>query len=89
MRKLAAEESMSPKLMRLMVHNDLKMSSCCLEQSHFIGDGQKQKRLVRAKKLIQMIRDGTQFGEILFNNEKLLTIEAKFNCRNDRVLAKN
>ena len=34
------------------------------------------------------MKDGTQKRDIVFSNEKLFTVEAKFNSENDRVLAK-
>ena len=35
------------------------------------------------------MKDGTQAGEILFSDEKMFTVEAKFNLLNDNVLAKS
>ena len=32
MRKIGAEENMLPKIMKIVVHKDLKMSSYCLEE---------------------------------------------------------
>lgn len=64
-------------------------STSCLEQIHFISESSKQKRLIRPRKLFQMVRDSKQVGKDVFSNEKLFTIEAKFNRRNARLLAKS
>ena len=50
---------------------------------------QKQKRMERAKILLNRIKDGMDAGEIIFFDEKIFTVEAQFNWKNNRILAKS
>ena len=44
--------------------------------------------LLSHKILLNAIKDGTQAGEIIFSDEKMFTVEAKFNSQNDKIFGK-
>ena len=89
MRKMAKSLDMDEKTVRNIVKKDLKLSPFKKTNSQQLTDLQKQKRLERSKILLNAMKDGTQAGEIVFSDEKLFTVEAKFNSQNDRILAKS
>jgi transposase len=89
LRKLAKETNMGATTMRELVHEDLKMSSFRLEQKQFLSDLQKKKRLDRCKVLLNELKQGMDIGEIVFSDEKLFTVEASFNKKNDLVIGKS
>ena len=49
----------------------------------------RRKRLARATILLKKFKDDTGTDEIVFTDEKLFTVEAKFNRQKNRVLAKS
>ena len=67
---------------------DLKLSPFKLKKLHQLTDLQKKKRVDRAQVLLNFMKDGMQKEDIVFSDEKLFTVEAKFNPQNDKVLAK-
>ena len=75
--------------MRNIVKNDLGLLSLKMQTHHQLTDLQKEKRLARAKILLSKFKDDTGTDEIVFTDEKLFTVEAKFNRQNNRVLAKS
>ena len=81
--------NMSEKTMRNIVKNDLGLLSLKMQTRHQLTDLQKEKRLVKAKNLLNKFKDDTGTDEIVFTDEKLFTVEAKFNRQNNRVLAKS
>ena len=89
MRKMAKSLDMDEKSVRTIVKWDLKLSPFKMTNRQQLTDLQKQKRLDRSKILLNAMKDGTQAGEIVFSDEKMFTVEAKFNSQNDRILAKS
>ena len=87
-RKMAQEMNISPKTMKTIAKTDLKLSPFKLKKLHQLTDLQKKKRADRAQVLLNFMKDGIQKGDIVFLDEKSLTVEAEFNPQNDRVLAK-
>ena len=75
--------------MRNIVKNDLSLLSLKMQTRHQLADLQKEKRLARAKILLNKFKDDSGTDEIIFTDEKLFTVEAKFNRQNNRVLAKS
>ena len=73
--------------MRTIVKTNLKLSPFKLKKLHQLTDLQKKKRANRAQVLLKFMKDGMQKGDIMFSDEKLFTVEAKFNPQNNRVLA--
>lgn len=88
MRRMAAETGMSATTMRELVHKDLGMSSFKMERRHFFTDAQKEKRLRRSKILLNELRRDTDAHEVVFSDEKLFSIEACFNRKNDLVIGR-
>jgi len=89
MRKIAKSLDIDEKSVRTIVKEDLKLSPFKMTNRQQLTDLQKQKRLDRSKILLNAMKDGTQAGEIVFSDEKMFTVEAKFNSQNDRILAKS
>ena len=87
MRGMAKEMKMDEKSMRTIIKEDLKMSPYKITKHQLLINLQKQKRRKRAQLLLKQLKGGTEVGKIIFSDEKLFTIEAKFNSQNDRVLA--
>ena len=80
--------NISPKTMRTIIKTDLKLLPFKLKKLHQLTDLQKKKKADRAQVLLNFMKDGMQKKDIMFSDEKLFTVEAKFNPQNDRVLAK-
>lgn len=89
MRAMARDMNVSEKTIRNIVKIDLKMSSFKMRTRQYLTDLQKEKRLARAKILLNKLKAGTDTDEIIFSDEKLFTVESIFNRQNDRVLAKS
>ena len=89
MRAMARDMNVSEKTIRNIVKIDLKMSSFKMQTRQHLTDLQKEKRLARAKILLNKLKAGTDTNEIIFSDEKLFTVESIFNRQNDRVLAKS
>ena len=89
MRKMAQDLKIDPKSMRTVVKTDHKLSPLKLKKCQHLTVLQQRKRAERAGLLRSLLKSGTQKGEIVFSDEKIFTVEAKFNPQNDRVLARH
>lgn len=89
MRRMARDMDVSEKNMRNVVKTDLKLSPLKMQTCQHLTDIQKEKRLTRAKILLNKLKDGTDTDEVIFSDEKLFTVEAICNRQNDRILAKS
>ena len=81
--------NISHESVRTIVEQDLKMSLYKIRTRQLLTDLQKRKRKERAKILLNRLKGGTEKGEIVFSDEKLFSVEAKFNTQNDRILGKS
>ena len=88
MRLLAKTADVSPRTMRRVVHDDLKMSSFTLQKRQTLSAAVKQKRLERSKALLRELKSGTA-GEIVWSDEKIFTVEMAHNRRNDRIIGRS
>ena len=79
---------MSPRTMRQLVHEDLKMSSFTLQKRQALSAVMKQKRLERSKILLKKFRSGMA-SKIIWSNEKIFTVEMAHNQRNDRIIGRS
>ena len=70
MRLLAKTANMSPRSMRRLVHEDLKMSSFTLQKRQTLSGAVKQKRLERSKVLLEDFRSHMA-SEIVCSDEKI------------------
>ena len=88
MRKMAKDTDMSPRTMRRLIREDLKMSSFTIQKRQALSDSVKQKRLDRSKVLLNEVKQGMA-GEIVWSDEKIFSVQQAHNRRNDRVIGRN
>ena len=79
---------MSKTTMLRLCKDDLKVYQYKLKKCQLLSDAAKQKRLDGSKKRLRRHRNG-MLPDLIFSDEKLFTVEAAFNHRNDRVLSKS
>ena len=79
---------MSKTTMLRLCKDDLKVYPYKLKKCQLLSDAAKQKRLDRSKKLLRRLRNG-MLPNFIFRDEKIFTVEAVFNHRNDRVQSKS
>ena len=80
MRGIACDMNVSDKMMKNIVKTDLKLLSLKMQTCQHLTDLQKEKRLNRAKILLNKLKACTDTDEIIFFDEKLFTVEAIYNC---------
>ena len=68
--------------------DDLRVYPYKFKKCQLLSDAAKQQRLNRSKKLLRRHRNG-MLSNLIFNDEKLFTVEAAYNHRNDTVLSKS
>ena len=84
---MAKELKISPRAMRRICHNDLKMSPYKLQKRQLISGETIEKKLARSKLLLKRLKNGT-LQNLIFTDEKSFTVQQVHNPQNDRVLAK-
>jgi AraC-like DNA-binding protein len=89
MRIMARDMDVSERTIRRIVKTDLKLSPLKMRTRQQLTDLQKEKRLARAKVLLNKMKACTDASEVIFSDEKLFTVEVTFNSQNDRVLTKS
>ena len=87
MRGMAKEMKIDEKSMRTIIKEDPKISPQKIRNRQLLTNLQKQKKRERAQLLLNQLKGGMEVEKIIFPNEKLFTMEAKFNSQNNRVLA--
>lgn len=88
MRKLASELKVAPGTVRRAVKTDLGLKSYARTPRHLLTDAMKTRRLERCKKVRSFIKKCRK-SVIIFSDEKIFTVDAVVNRRNDRYLAKS
>lgn len=83
---MAREMKISPRSMSRIIKEDLKLRAYRRRTGQLLTAALRLKRTTRAKKLLQRHADGGH-RRILFTDEKIFTVEEKFNRQNDRVYA--
>ena len=73
MRKMAKEAETSPRTMRRVVKNDLKMSPYKLQKRQLLSGHTIEKRVTRNRLLLNRIKEGT-LPNIIFSDEKLFSV---------------
>ena len=86
---MARSLEIDEKSVKTIVKEDLKLFPLKMTSRQQLTALQKQKRLERSKILLDAMKDSTQAGEIIFSDEKMLTVRVKLNSQNDRILAKS
>ena len=76
MRGMACDMNVSDKMMKNIVKTDLKLLSLKIQICQRLTDLQKEKRLDRAKILLNKLKACMDTDEIIFSDEKLFTVEA-------------
>ena len=87
MRKMTIELKTNNKTIRNAVKYDLKLKLHTRTPKHLLKTAMKKKRLERCKKIISWLKKKSSVVGI-FSDEKIFTVNAVLNCRNDRYIAK-
>ena len=80
---MAYDMNVSDKMVRNTVKTDLKLSSLKMQTCQHLTDLQKEKRLDQVKILLNKLKACTDTNEIIFSDEKLITVKAICNRQND------
>ncbi|CAP35122.1 Protein CBG17465 [Caenorhabditis briggsae] len=88
MKKMSDDMDISYTSMRRIVRKELKMTSYRATKAAILSQANKEKRLIKAKRLLAGTRKKDRLITI-FSDEKLFRVEAEFNSQNHRVLATN
>uniref|UniRef100_A0A914EKN8 Tc1-like transposase DDE domain-containing protein n=1 Tax=Acrobeloides nanus TaxID=290746 RepID=A0A914EKN8_9BILA len=83
-RKMAREEGISERTVRRIVKEDMKSKSYKKQEAHFLDEDMMK---VRKQRLRRFQNDSHR--SIVFSNEKMFTIEEKFNKQNNQIIARN
>lgn len=84
MRKMAKELRVGRSSMQRIVKNDLRMKSRARVKVPLLTKAQRESRLQRSKALLNNIKHAAAGLAILFSDEKIFTVDAISNRRNDR-----
>lgn len=85
---MAREMALSKMSMSRIIKQDLGLGAYKKHTGHLLTVALKQIRRVRSKCLLDKYAQGMH-RKILFTDEKIFTVEEKFNKQNDRVYAKS
>ena len=88
LRTMAAEAQVGCETMQKIVREDLKMYPYKLQKCQLLSEPVEEKRLKRAKLLLNWMKSGTQ-ASIIWTDEKLFTVQAVHNPHNDRIFGQN
>lgn len=88
MTQMAKELEVSDRTVRRVVHEDLGMHSFVRTQRHLLTTAMKARRLERCKKVLAYIKANGNTVRI-FSDKKIFTVDAVYNRRNDRFIAKS
>ena len=88
MRKMAAELEVTPATVKTALNTDLGLKSFARTPRHLLTASLMAKRLARSKKVLKYLK--LHGGKVkIFSDEKIFTVDAVLNRRNDRFLAKS
>lgn len=83
---LSREMKIPPRTISRIIKQDLKLAAYRRSTGHRLTAALRNIRATRAKKLFQQHAKGG-YRRILFTDEKIFTVEEKYNRQNDRVYA--
>ena len=89
LRKLASFLGMSGTIVRRIAQEDLRYASYVLKVRQMLSNAAKLKRLARCNLLLCSLKHEAASRIRFFSDEKIFTVDAKVNLRNDRLLAHN
>uniref|UniRef100_A0A914EPI5 Transposase n=1 Tax=Acrobeloides nanus TaxID=290746 RepID=A0A914EPI5_9BILA len=87
-RKIAREEGISERTVRRIVKEDMKSKSYKKQEAHFLDEDMMKVRKQRCQTLLRRFQNDSH-RSIVFSDEKMFTIEEKFNKQNNRIIARN
>ena len=87
MRSLAARLNVSEWTVRKAVHEDLRCRSYVLKVRQLLSPQLKERRLAKSQLLLSSLKHEASGRLRFFSDEKIFTIDAKVNRRNDRWIA--
>lgn len=85
---MSREMDISRRTMSRLIKNDLGMGAYRRVTGQRLNNALKKIRLERAKALLRRYGDG-RYRKIMFSDEKIFTIEEKYNRQNDKVYARS
>ena len=88
MRRLASELKVAPGTVRRAVKSDLGLKSYARTPRHLLTEAMKTRRLERCRKVRSFLKKSVR-TVIIFSDEKIFTVDAVVNRRNDRYLAES
>lgn len=88
MRKMAAKFEVDNKTIRNAVKYDLRLKSYTRTPKHLLTTAMKERRLERCKKVLSYLKKKSSLVTI-FSDEKIFTVDAVLNRRNDRFIAES
>ncbi|CAK9829643.1 Transposable element Tcb1 transposase [Anthophora retusa] len=86
-RKLSSLVGVSEKTMRRIVEEDLRYKSYTIKVRQMLSEAARTKRVERCNLLLCSLRNNAAGRLRFFSDEKIFTVDAKINRRNDRWLA--
>ncbi|OXA41211.1 Transposable element Tc3 transposase [Folsomia candida] len=86
-KKLAIQLNVSPSTIKMALKSDLGVRAMRRGVCHMLTTKQKKNRVIRCRGLLKR-HAGESYKNILFTDEKIFTVEEKFNRQNDRIYAK-
>lgn len=89
MRDLAARLQVGVQTIHNAIHDDLRYRSYVLKVRQLLTDAIKERRLAKCMLLLSSMKHETAGHLRFFSDEKIFTVDAKTNRRNDRFLAQD
>jgi DNA-binding Lrp family transcriptional regulator len=87
MRSLARELGISEKTVRKKMTEDIRYKSYALRKGQFMSEGTKERRLEKAKMLLNRLKKPSSNGQLVFfSDEKNFSQDQKVNKKNNRWL---
>lgn len=84
MTKMASEVNVSPSSVLRIIKKDLKMKSRARVKVPLLTAAHREARVERSRKLLNSLKHGAAGHVILFSDEKIFSVDATCNRRNDR-----
>ena len=84
--KMASELDVDPSTVRMAIHDDLGLKSYARTPRHLLTESMKARRLERSKKVLSYLKQHGSTVKV-FSDEKIFTVDAVVNRRNNRYLA--
>lgn len=86
-RRLAMEFKVSDRTLRRVIHHDLLCKSYVPKSRHMLSVANKTARIERCRKLIDSLKHDAAHRIRFFSDEKIFTVDQKFNRQNQRCYA--